>query len=104
MSLCYPKSSPAGPATAGKPAATPEAGAEGRRSDRAGGPGRNPVTPRQADILALLAKGLADKQMAGDLGVSEETVAHHLRVMFDHYGVHSRAALVARLGRLLPRG
>ncbi len=60
------------------------------------------LTHRQAQIHSLVAKGLADKEIADKLGISEETVAHHLRVMFDRAGVHCRAALVAAQRRLLP--
>jgi len=61
---------------------------------------RNSLTKRQGQILQLLARGLTDKEMADSLGISEETVACHLRVMYGHKAVHCRAALVARLARL----
>ena len=61
-----------------------------------------PLPPRQAQILGLLAKGLADKEIAAALDISEETVAYHLRVMFDHHEVHSRAGLLGIFARFLP--
>ncbi len=57
----------------------------------------NGLTKRQSEILQLLRRGQTDKQMAGDLGISEETVAHHLRVMYRRHDVPCRAALVAKL-------
>jgi DNA-binding NarL/FixJ family response regulator len=57
----------------------------------------NGLTKRQAEILQLLRGGQTDKQMAGDLGISEETVAHHLRVMYRRHDVPCRAVLVAKL-------
>ncbi len=67
-------------------------------------PKGEPLTRRQAEVVRLVAMGRPDKKIAAELGVSEETVAHHLRLMFDHHGVHSRAALVATLAHLLPKG
>src|SRR5262245_28011788 len=49
---------------------------------------------RQAQVVQRIALGLPDKQIAEELGISEETVAWHLRQMFASCGVHSRAALV----------
>lgn len=69
--------------------------------DWATDPKAKPLTRRKAQIVRLVATGLADKQIAADLGISEETVAYHLRAMFAHHGVHCRAALVARLGPTL---
>lgn len=60
------------------------------------------LTPRQVDILRLLANGFPDKEISAILHISEETVAYHLRVMFDQHQVHSRAGLVGVLARLLP--
>jgi DNA-binding NarL/FixJ family response regulator len=54
-----------------------------------------PLTVRQAQIVRLIAMGCLDKQIAKVLGISEETVGHHLRVAFRQHNVHSRAALVA---------
>lgn len=53
------------------------------------------LSPRQARIVELVARGLGDKQIAFELGISEETVAFHLRSAFRRYECHSRAALVA---------
>jgi DNA-binding NarL/FixJ family response regulator len=58
---------------------------------------RHPLTRRQLEILPLLAAGKTDKEMAADLRISEETVGHHLRIMYQRYGVHCRAALIASL-------
>lgn len=53
------------------------------------------VTPRQAQILRLIAGGLSDKQIAARLGVSPRTVQTHLVRLFREHGVHTRAAAVA---------
>lgn len=53
------------------------------------------VTPRQAEILTLVASGLSDKQIAVKLGVSPRTIQSHLDRLFLQYGFHKRAAAVA---------
>jgi len=38
----------------------------------------NPLTPRQTEIVRLLALGRTVKEVAGDLGVAQNTVYYHL--------------------------
>lgn len=54
-----------------------------------------PLTNREREILALLADGLGNKQIAARLGVSPNTVKTHLELLFDKIGVRSRAEAVA---------
>lgn len=64
----------------------------------------NVLTNREREILALLADGLANKQIAARLGISKNTVKTHLELLFDKLGVSSRAEAVAtgvRRGLLL---
>ncbi|MBB5233521.1 helix-turn-helix transcriptional regulator [Deinococcus budaensis] len=65
-----------------------------------GDPGPAPVgvslTPRERDVLALLAAGLSNKRAARDLGVSESTVKFHVQAVYSKLGVQSRAGAVAR--------
>jgi len=44
------------------------------------------VTPRQAQILDLVASGLSDKEIAEQLGVSPRTVQSHLDRLFLEHG------------------
>lgn len=53
------------------------------------------VTPRQAEILRLIASGLSDKEIASRLGLSPRTIQSHLDRLFLQYGLHKRAAAVA---------
>jgi DNA-binding NarL/FixJ family response regulator len=53
------------------------------------------VTPRQAEILGLVASGFSDKEIALRLGLSPRTVQSHLDRFFEEHGVHKRAAAVA---------
>jgi two-component system NarL family response regulator len=40
---------------------------------------REPLTPREREVLALVARGLGNKQIATDLSVSEGTIKTHLK-------------------------
>jgi DNA-binding NarL/FixJ family response regulator len=51
-------------------------------------------TPRELEILTLVADGLANSEIAADLGLRVKTVESQLRRMFDRYDVASRTALV----------
>lgn len=60
------------------------------------------LTDREREVLALVAKGLANKQIARSLGISERTVKAHLTSVFQRIGVADRtsAALWAQRHRL----
>ena len=53
------------------------------------------LSPRQREILALVAAGRTSKEIAGDLGISESTVNWHLSNVFERLGASSRAEAVA---------
>jgi DNA-binding CsgD family transcriptional regulator len=60
---------------------------------------RHPVprlTPRQNDLLRLLAAGHTNTQIARRLGISEGTVRTHLENIYERLGVSSRTAAVSR--------
>jgi DNA-binding NarL/FixJ family response regulator len=52
------------------------------------------LTPRQLEILQLLAEGLPNKAISRQLGVSEDTVKTHLKSLFQEFTVHTRTACV----------
>jgi DNA-binding CsgD family transcriptional regulator len=52
------------------------------------------LTPRQAQVLHLLARGCSTDQMADTLGVSPETVRNHVRAILRRLDVHSRLEAV----------
>lgn len=54
-----------------------------------------PLTPRQRDILLLLADGLPNKAISRKIGLSEDTVKTHLRALFQELDVHTRTACVS---------
>lgn len=50
------------------------------------------LTEREMDVLQLIATGLSNKQIAGRLFISEETVKVHIRNLLRKLNVHSRVA------------
>lgn len=54
------------------------------------------LTPRQQDLVDLVAEGLSNDEIAAALGISRKTVEKHLSAVFDTWGVRSRVA-VARI-------
>lgn len=48
------------------------------------------LTPRQSQVLRLVAGGLSDGQIARRLGISESTVGKHLERVYEQAGVHTR--------------
>jgi DNA-binding NarL/FixJ family response regulator len=56
-------------------------------------------TPRELDILALVAEGLSNAEIAEQLSLKVKTVESQLRRLFDRYDVTSRTALVRLAAR-----
>jgi DNA-binding NarL/FixJ family response regulator len=57
---------------------------------RATAPAAPDLTPREAEVLGLVREGLANKQIARRLGISERTVKAHLTSVFAAIGVTDR--------------
>lgn len=55
------------------------------------------LSPREREIVRMVAKGHPNKVIAGVLNISSWTVCTHLRRIFAKLGVGSRAAMVAQL-------
>ncbi|HEY7073913.1 MAG TPA: HD domain-containing phosphohydrolase [Solirubrobacteraceae bacterium] len=96
-----------------RPAHTPDAAAEQLRAEAAAGrldadavdavlaaagrpvPRRERpagLSEREIEVLRLLARGLTNRQMAAELGLSAKTVGHHVQHIYAKAGVGSRAA------------
>jgi DNA-binding NarL/FixJ family response regulator len=59
------------------------------------------LTAREGEVLGLMARGLANKQIAVQLGISEHTVKFHLSSIYAKLGANSRTEAVSigtRLG------
>ena len=53
------------------------------------------LSPRQSQVLALIASGLSDKEVASRLGVAHRTVRTHVDRMLREHGLRSRTEAVA---------
>lgn len=58
------------------------------------------LTPRERDVLALLARGYSNKEIARDLGLSPDTVKDHLGRLFAKLGADDRLTLLNRAREL----
>lgn len=61
-----------------------------------GGPS---LTPREREVLQALARGLGNKQIAAQLGVSERTVKFHVSSLFEKLGAGNRTEAVTIAAR-----
>lgn len=52
------------------------------------------LSPRQGQVLRLVANGLLNKQIAAELGLSEKTVKMHRAILMDRLGLNSAADLI----------
>ncbi|HEU4385519.1 MAG TPA: response regulator transcription factor [Anaeromyxobacteraceae bacterium] len=59
-----------------------------------------PLTPRELEVLALLAEGLANKAIAARLGISEHTAKFHVNAILGKLGAESRSEAIVRAARL----
>ena len=55
-----------------------------------------PLTPRETEVLRLLADGLGNKEIAGRLSISEHTIKFHIRSILGKLGASSRTEAVSR--------
>lgn len=62
------------------------------------------ITPRELEILGLMADGLSNREIADRLCLSENTVKTHSRRLFDKLGARRRtqAVQIGKASRLIP--
>ena len=60
------------------------------------------LTSREREVIALVTSGLMNKQIAGELGVSEITVKIHRGHLMEKMGVRTLAELVKAYEALRP--
>lgn len=66
-----------------------------RLVSRVRGSGGEPLSAREREVLALVARGYSNRRIAADLFVSEATVKTHLAHLYAKLDVNDRAAAVA---------
>ena len=59
-------------------------------------PHREPLTPREREVLVLLGLGLTNREIAGRLGISAHTAKFHVSSIFAKLGAESRAEAVSQ--------
>ncbi|QSQ21061.1 response regulator transcription factor [Pyxidicoccus parkwayensis] len=63
-------------------------------------PGPDSLTPREREVLALLAEGLSNKAIADRLSISEHTAKFHVNAVLAKLGVQRRTEAVVRAARM----
>lgn len=58
------------------------------------------LSPRQRELIALIARGASNKQIARTLGITEGTVKQHLSTLYKKLGVNSRTKAIVRATEL----
>jgi len=53
------------------------------------------LTPRELEVLQLMARGKRNKEIAADLAISEETAQGHVKNVLSKFAVHDRTEAVA---------
>ncbi|MBV7334305.1 response regulator transcription factor [Chloroflexi bacterium TSY] len=59
----------------------------------------DPLTPRELEVLQLVAEGLPNKTIARHLNISEHTVKFHLNAILGKFNASSRTEAVVRATR-----
>lgn len=58
------------------------------------------LTPREGEVLRLLARGMATKEIAAHLGLSPETIKDYVQAVYRKLEVHDRVSAVRRAAEL----
>ena len=61
-----------------------------------GDPAGEQLSPRERDVLRLIAENLTDRQIAESLGISSRTVATHVSSILHKFGVRNRSEAARR--------
>lgn len=85
---------------AGKPWLDPELSERVRRL-AASRPRRKALAPRERQLVAYVRKGLRNREIAAELGVTEGTVKAYLHAVYEKLGVGNRTELAIRADEFL---
>lgn len=56
------------------------------------------LSPREGEVALLVARGLSNKEVAYELGISDGTVKTHMHSIFQKLGTKSRYSLIVLAG------
>jgi DNA-binding NarL/FixJ family response regulator len=56
--------------------------------------GQAGLSPREVEVLELIAQGKRNKEIGDSLGITQETVQTHIKRLFTKLDVHDRTAAV----------
>ncbi len=80
----------------------PELGARSEElSETYGAPGRPALAPRERQLIRFVRRGLRNREIAQELGVTEGTVKVYLHSIFEKLGVKNRTELAIRADEIL---
>lgn len=74
-----------------------ESGSEAILPRRPPAPASAQLSPRLADVAVRLCRGQTNKEIARDIGISDQTVKDHVATLCRRFGVHNRTSLAAML-------
>lgn len=77
----------------------PEAADSGKSEHGTDSIGIEPLTDRERDVLLVMARGLSNKEIGSELGISEKTVKVHVSHIFGKLGVFDRTQAVLLAAR-----
>ena len=61
------------------------------------------LSVRERELMLLVAEGLSNKEVAGQLDISERTVETHVQSIFRKLGIHKRIRLAVLVNQLVDR-
>ena len=61
---------------------------------------KSPLTARENEVLQLLARGMTNKAIALELGITEHTIKFHVNAIMGKLGAQSRTEAVVRASQL----
>jgi DNA-binding NarL/FixJ family response regulator len=61
------------------------------------------LSERQRQVLECVLTGATNKEIAGDLGVSEQCIKYHVGRLFKKFGVDTRVALAVAASEIVRR-
>ncbi len=65
--------------------------------------GQISITPREKEVMHLLAQGMSSRKIAGEMGISFHTVESYRKKLLNKFKVRTTIEMVLRAGNVLPK-